>query len=90
MNILVTGGCGFIGINLISRLLDKENTHRIRVIDNLSMGTREDLRSVCDYIETDRPVQNSNKVELWIGDIRNFELALKAAQGWGVYILMKI
>lgn len=81
MNILVTGGCGFIGINLISRLLAESDNNKIRVIDNFSVGTREDLGSVCDYIETDRPVPNSNKVELWIGDIRNSELALKAAQG---------
>lgn len=81
MNCLITGGCGFIGINLINRLLDEGNNHKIRVIDNLSVGTREDLRSVFDYIETDIPVPNSNKVELWIEDIRNSELALKAAQG---------
>lgn len=81
MNYLITGGCGFIGINLISRLLDESGNHKIRVIDNLSVGTMEDLGSVCNYIETDRPAPNSNKVELWIGDIRNSEFALKADQG---------
>jgi len=80
LNILVTGGCGFIGVNLISRLLCTAS-NRVRVIDNLSVGTSEDLGSVCDYIETDRPIPNSNKVELWIGDIRNPELALEVAQG---------
>ena len=46
MNILVTGGCGFIGVNLIKRLMDKSDGHRIRVIDNLTVGKREDLEEI--------------------------------------------
>ena len=34
MNILVTGGCGFIGSNLIDKLI--EDGHQVSVIDNLS------------------------------------------------------
>ncbi len=47
---LITGGCGFIGTSLI-RALVAEGGHAIRVIDNLSVGTREDLASVCDFEE---------------------------------------
>ncbi|MFQ5356746.1 MAG: NAD-dependent epimerase/dehydratase family protein, partial [Mariprofundaceae bacterium] len=47
---LITGGCGFIGTSLI-RALIAEGGHSIRVIDNLSVGTREDLASVCDFKE---------------------------------------
>ena len=38
---LVTGGCGFIGVNLIPRLI--EQGVRVRVLDNLSLGRREDV-----------------------------------------------
>ena len=42
MNWLVTGGCGFIGTALIQTLM-REGGHKVRVIDNLAVGTREDL-----------------------------------------------
>ena len=41
-NILVTGGAGFIGSNLVNELL-KDNKNRIFVFDNLSTGRRENL-----------------------------------------------
>ena len=47
---LITGGCGFIGTSLIKKLVE-EGGHFIRVIDNLSVGTREDLASVCNFVE---------------------------------------
>ena len=34
--ILITGGCGFVGTNLVKRLLQDE--HEIFVIDDLSSG----------------------------------------------------
>ncbi|MCF8085090.1 MAG: GDP-mannose 4,6-dehydratase [Deltaproteobacteria bacterium] len=46
MRILITGGCGFIGVNLIFALLPKVHGQQIRVVDDLSVGTREDLKSV--------------------------------------------
>jgi UDP-glucose 4-epimerase len=49
---LITGGCGFIGTRLIKDLV-AEGGHFIRVVDNLSMGTREDLARVCDFVELD-------------------------------------
>lgn len=50
MNFLITGGCGFLGTALISRLVS-EGEHRVRVLDNLSVGTRQDLATVCDFNE---------------------------------------
>jgi UDP-glucose 4-epimerase len=47
---LLTGGCGFIGRNLIKNLL-AEGGHQIRIIDNLTVGSREDLAQVCDFTE---------------------------------------
>lgn len=49
---LITGGCGFIGTSLIKTLI-KEGGHAIRVVDNLSVGTRDDLAHICDFIELD-------------------------------------
>ena len=40
--ILITGGCGFIGVNLVNYLLRKGFSY-IRILDNLSTGTRENL-----------------------------------------------
>jgi UDP-glucose 4-epimerase len=38
---LVTGGCGFIGVNLVSRLAARGD--RVRILDNLSLGRKEDV-----------------------------------------------
>ena len=47
MNILVTGGAGFIGSNLADHLL--QNNHRVKVIDNLSTGRIENLNHLLDH-----------------------------------------
>ena len=57
MKWLITGGCGFIGCAIITDLL-KEGGHHVRVLDNLSTGTRADLANVGDFSErrtTDAP-----------------------------------
>ncbi|NVM21048.1 MAG: hypothetical protein HWN68_04650 [Desulfobacterales bacterium] len=43
--ILITGGCGFIGVNLLDFLL-KKGLSDFRILDNLSVGQVEDLESV--------------------------------------------
>ena len=44
MKLLVTGGAGFVGSNLVERLLAEGN--EITVIDNLIGGSRENLAGV--------------------------------------------
>lgn len=44
MNILVTGGCGFIGSNLCRRLL--ENNHNVICLDNCSSGTKKNINDL--------------------------------------------
>lgn len=91
MNWLITGGCGFIGTNLIRSLLNTGD-HKIKVVDNLSVGTRENLTKVCEFNEFnlgDEEInqwQNDHIVKLIISDISNLEIALKAAKGADVIL----
>ena len=89
MNWLVTGGCGFIGVALVQSLGD-EGGHTVRIVDNLRVGTREDLRAVCEFVEASPgdvgPMVSGSPVELVVGDILDEELALRAAEGADVIV----
>ena len=65
-NYLITGGAGFIGVNLIRRLLTAEKA-RVRILDNLSVGKAENLAGL--------------PVELIIGDIRDAPAVRRAMAG---------
>ncbi|KRP10216.1 MAG: hypothetical protein ABR94_10160 [Sphingobacteriales bacterium BACL12 MAG-120802-bin5] len=43
MRVLITGGAGFIGSNLVKFLLGQENVDEVRVMDNLATGYRKNL-----------------------------------------------
>ena len=64
---LVTGGAGFIGSHIVEELVKKGK--RVRVIDNLSTGKRENLERLMD------------KIEFIEGDLRDPEATAKAAKG---------
>jgi UDP-glucose 4-epimerase len=64
---LVTGGAGFIGSHIAEALVKRGD--RVRVMDNLITGRRENLAPVADRIEF---------VE---GDIRDYATTLRAAEG---------
>ncbi|HEX9370841.1 MAG TPA: NAD-dependent epimerase/dehydratase family protein [Roseiflexaceae bacterium] len=66
MNILVTGGAGFIGSHLVEWLV--EQGHRVRVLDNFSSGHPESLASV------------RGAIELVAGDIRDLAAVRAAAR----------
>lgn len=51
MLIAVTGGCGFIGANLVRLLLDRGFS--VKVLDNLSAGKKENLPAYADLIVGD-------------------------------------
>ena len=51
MNCLVTGGAGFVGTNLIKRLI-KEG-HDVVSLDNYSSGLKENEQNLCKYVELD-------------------------------------
>lgn len=89
MNWLITGGCGFIGVNLVHNLVSEGN-HFIRIVDNLSVGTRQDLAQVCEFIETDptavRLRRSSLKAQLIIGDILDDTLSAKVTKGMDIIV----
>lgn len=51
MNVLVTGGAGFIGSNIVDLLL--ERGHEVTVLDNLSSGYRGNLNPHARFLEGD-------------------------------------
>jgi UDP-glucose 4-epimerase len=63
--VLVTGGAGFIGANLVRRL---DESHDIRVLDNLVRGSRELL-------------PDDRDIDLVVGDIRDPDAVRRAVQG---------
>lgn len=87
---LITGGCGFIGTNLIDKLMKEPSGYKIRVLDNLLVGTRKDLSEVCDFVETDMPDISDRticpEVELVVGDIKDYETCLKCCKGVDVIV----
>lgn len=74
LNILVTGGAGFIGSNLCEALLVNGNT--VTCLDNFATGKRENLAALL----------NNPKFKLIEGDIRNLADCQKACKGMD-YIL---
>ncbi len=70
---LVTGGAGFIGSNIVERLLRDGSS--VRVIDNFSTGMEENLDSAAE--ETGR----GGSVELVRGDIRDDSALEEALRG---------
>jgi UDP-glucose 4-epimerase len=52
MDVVVTGGAGFIGSNLVRALIDGD--HRVRVVDNLSTGSLANLEGVQQDVEIDQ------------------------------------
>jgi UDP-glucose 4-epimerase len=85
---LITGGCGFIGRNLIRRLAVSP-TMTIRVIDDLSVGTREALSEVHAFKEYKHDTltwESDGRVQLVVGDIRDAALAERVAGGTDVIV----
>lgn len=70
-NILITGGAGFIGSNLVEALLQDERVYIVRVLDNLSTG----------YLHNIEEFFNNPNFEFIEGDIRDFDTCMKACDG---------
>jgi len=68
-NILVTGGAGFIGSNLVESFLNAGNN--VVCLDNFSTGNR---KNISDFI-------NNPRFKLIEGDIRKYDDCVKAVSG---------
>jgi UDP-glucose 4-epimerase len=73
---LITGGCGFIGTTLISKLIKINPNSKIRVLDNLTTGSSSDLADVASFHigKIGNLSLRSDSVELVEGDIRDSSL----------------
>ncbi|ASA76751.1 NAD-dependent epimerase/dehydratase family protein [Thermococcus sp. 5-4] len=69
MKVLVTGGAGFIGSHLVDRLM--EDGHEVRVLDDLSAGTLDNLKRWL----------NHERFEFIEGDMRDAETVENAIDG---------
>ena len=65
--VLVTGGAGFIGSNLVRALLERGDS--VRVLDNFSTGSRGNLHGLED------------DVEMVEGELRSYERVHNAVRG---------
>jgi len=85
---LITGGCGFIGRSLIALLRENGvSPGNIRVFDNLTVGTVNDLQSVIDYEQGKLNWSfDDTSCDLIVGDIRNYPEIMAAAEGADVII----
>ena len=73
LSILVTGGAGFIGSNIVEYLV-KHNVKLVRILDNLSTGKYENIK---EFV-------NLDNVEFINGDMTDFDTCLKVLDGINV------
>lgn len=71
IKLLITGGAGFIGSNLVEHFLNDERVAQVRVLDDLSNG----------YYENIAEFERHPKFEFIEGDICDYDTCLKACEG---------
>ncbi|MFN0015020.1 MAG: SDR family oxidoreductase [Saprospiraceae bacterium] len=71
INLLITGGAGFIGSNLAEKFLHDDRVGLVRVVDDLSNG----------YFENVEEFLTHPKYEFIKGDICDYEVCTRAMQG---------
>jgi UDP-N-acetylglucosamine 4-epimerase len=71
INLLITGGAGFIGANLVEHFLKDERVGLVRVLDDLSNGYYENIEEFIGH----------SRFEFIEGDICDYDTCLKACEG---------
>ena len=75
MRWLITGGCGFIGTNLVKNLL--EEGEEVKVIDNLMVGSKEQLSQVCEI---------NKDIQLYVDDLTDYSELLHICEDIDVIV----
>src|SRR4051794_36386191 len=70
MDVLISGGAGFIGSHLADRLV--REGHRVRALDSLDRQVHPD---------GERPLYLADEVELVVGDVRDRDVLRRAIDG---------
>lgn len=70
INLLITGGAGFIGSNLVEHFLNDDRISLVRILDDLSNG----------YYENIKEYEKHPKFEFIKGDICNYQTCLDATK----------
>jgi len=85
---LITGGCGFIGRNLILALQRAEPLCRVRVLDDLSVGTERGLAAVTPYatVAAEECARETSSVQLVVGSVTDLDSARACARGVDVVV----
>lgn len=71
IKLLITGGAGFIGSNLVEKYLNDDRIALVRVVDDLSNGSYENIE----------PYENNPRFEFIKGDICDYEICTRAMRG---------
>ena len=77
MNILITGGSGFIGSHLSDKLLEK-GSHKLFLLDNLLTGSTDNIKHLLDregVVFLEKDVQDHIEIEEKIDYIFHFASA---------------
>ena len=84
MKILITGGLGFIGSNLLNNLVKKKAVQKIIIIDNFSKSNLSNLNKDIKfkYYATSKSYRQSrSRIEVIQADISDQKLAIKLTKG---------
>ena len=79
MNVLVTGGFGFIGVATVVRL--RSYGARVRILDNLSVGALSDLPAPGAPLEAGVSDWSDHHVQYVVGDLLDEDACSRAAAG---------
>ena len=80
MKILITGGLGFIGSNLLKLLITKKRIKQIIIIDNFSKSSLIYINAICKYKYYSKSkdyIQTNHSVIVVKANIMDYKLALK-------------
>jgi len=83
MRWLITGGCGFIGCNIVQYLL-QQGQRDIRVIDNLQVCGSSSFEAICTAFPSKD--EGAPQPTLLVGDITNPEDVAKAVEGVDIIV----